>query len=150
MKDNKDKGKVKDKNEALKFIKDSLLQADFENARNLKQVNLIDDEEFYSLIEKTYYDLMKSKKFISAIDLVSQFDLGFEKIEDAATQQYRELLMLLNFTDRLIDYIWYHKDEREIDLSVFKSENIPEKTLRQASGIIRKKLNYHISRISTE
>ena len=58
--------------------------------------------------------------------------------------------MLIKFVDRLIDYIWYCKDMKSIELSGFKNENITEKTLKQAAETIRKKFNNHLSVISTD
>lgn len=87
-----DDSKIKDKKDALKGIKEALLQLDYDKARNEKQLNLIEDDDFYSLIEKCYYELNKSKEFSKAIDICETFDLGFQKIQEAASQQYREYL----------------------------------------------------------
>ncbi|HEB29782.1 MAG TPA: response regulator [Spirochaetes bacterium] len=74
----------------------------------------------------------------------------FHHNPESSSEPYKELIKLLNFIDRLIDYIWYYKDTRIINLSSFKNENIPEKTLNQAIVTIRKKFNDHISILTTD
>ena len=87
-----DDSKIKDRKDAIQGIKEALLQCDYDKARNEKQLHLIEDDDFYSLIEKCYYELIKSKEYSKAIDLCETFDLGFQKIQEAASQQYRDYL----------------------------------------------------------
>jgi HD-like signal output (HDOD) protein/ActR/RegA family two-component response regulator len=74
----------------------------------------------------------------------------FHHNPESSSEQYRKLLKLMNFVDRLIDYIWLYRDMKTIDLSGFKNEDIPEKALKQAAVTIRKKLNNHVSVITTD
>jgi len=121
-----------------------------ENARNNQNLGFYESELALNFQGHTHQEIGAFfLDYWNLPDIFVETSL-FHHNPESSSEQYRELLKLLNFIDRLIDYIWSHKDERVIDLSSFKNENIPEKTLKQAAETIRKKLNDHISRISTE
>jgi len=101
MAENKEESKVKSRLEAVKDIKNSLIQGNYDAAKSKKEVNLIEDQEFYSIVEKCYYELFKAKKFIQSIKLAEVFDLAYEKIHESAIQHYRVLLSKGKYEDAI-------------------------------------------------